>query len=219
MSANGAQYGVATANYYWIGAIPAMVFLGPGDDAVLLRLEDPLGAGVPASCASTTARTSSTRSRFAVATVLIAGVNLYALALVLELLLGWPLLVGIVVAGVIVMVYISLGGLSSAIYNEVLQFFIIVAALLPIVIVGLVDVGGWSGLMDGIKESNLGEAGLHVARGHAARQRDEPDRLELDRARVRPRLRALVRLLDDELRRGAARAVGQGPVAPRSARR
>ena len=81
---------------------------------------------------------------FAVATVLIAGVNLYALALVLELLLDWPLLVGIVVAGVIVMVYISLGGLSSAIYNEVLQFFVIVAALLPIVIIGLVDVGGWT---------------------------------------------------------------------------
>ena len=81
--------------------------------------------------------------------MLIAGVNLYALALVLELLLGWPLLVGIVVAGVIVMVYISLGGLSSAIYNEVLQFFVIVAALLPIVIIGLVDVGGWSGLTDG----------------------------------------------------------------------
>jgi SSS family solute:Na+ symporter len=102
---------------------------------------------------------------FAVATVLIAGVNLYALALVLELLLGWPLIVGIVVAGVIVMVYISLGGLSSAIYNEVLQFFVIVAALLPIVIIGLVDVGGWSGLTDGIRQSNLGEAGLHVLEG------------------------------------------------------
>jgi SSS family solute:Na+ symporter len=104
---------------------------------------------------------------FAIATVLIAGVNLYALALVLELLLGWPILVGIVVAGVIVMVYISLGGLSSAIYNEVLQFFVIIAALLPIVIVGLVDVGGWNGVMDGVKHSNLGEAGLHALKGTA----------------------------------------------------
>ena len=101
--------------------------------------------------------------------MLIAGVNLYALALVLELLLGWPLLVGIVVAGVIVMVYISLSSLSSAIYNEVLQFFVIVAALLPIVIIGLVDVGGWSGLTDGIKESNIGEAGLHALEGTSAK--------------------------------------------------
>ena len=211
MSANGAQYGVATVNYYWIGAIPAMVFLGlvmmpfyygskirSVPEYLRLRFNDPAH--------------KFNSSTFALATVLIAGVNLYALALVLELLLGWPLLVGIVVAGVIVMVYISLGGLSSAIYNEVLQFFVIIAALLPIVIVGLVDVGGWNGLMDGIKESNLGEAGLHALEGTSARQRDEPDRLELDRPRVRPRLRALVRLLDDELRRGPARAVGQGPV-------
>ena len=63
------------------------------------------------------------------------------------------------------MVYISLGGLSSAIYNEVLQFFVIVAALLPIVIVGLVDVGGWNGLMDSFKQTNVGEAGLHALQG------------------------------------------------------
>ena len=210
MSANGAQYGVATVNYYWIGAIPAMVFLG------LVMMPFYYGSKIRSVPEYFKLRFNNQSHvlnsvSFAVATVLIAGVNLYALALVLELLLGWPLLVGIVVAGVIVMVYISLGGLSSAIYNEVLQFFVIVAALLPIVIVGLVDVGGWSGLTDGIKESTLGEAGLHVARGHAARQRHEPDRRELDRARLRPRLRALVRLLDDELRRGAARA-----AAPRT---
>src|ERR687893_326260 len=159
MAANGAQYGVATVNYYWIGAIPAMVFLGlvmmpfyygskvrSVPEYLLLRFNDPAH--------------KFNSVTFALATVLIAGVNLYALALVLELLLGWPLLVGIVVAGVIVMVYISLGGLSSAIYNEVLQFFVIVAALLPIVIIGLHDVGGWSGLTDGIKESNIGEAGM-----------------------------------------------------------
>ena len=211
MSANGAQYGVATVNYYWIGAIPAMVFLG------LVMMPFYYGSKIRSVPEYLRLRFNDQAHMFnsltfALATVLIAGVNLYALALVLELLLGWPLLVGIVVAGVIVMVYISLGGLSSAIYNEVLQFFVIVAALLPIVIIGLVDVGGWSGLTDGIKESTLGEAGPARARGHTARQRDEPDRLELDRARVRPRLRALVRLLDDELRRGPARAVGQGPL-------
>jgi solute:Na+ symporter, SSS family len=81
-------------------------------------------------------------------------VNLYALALVLELLLGWPILVGIVVAAAIVLTYITLGGLSSAIYNEVLQFFIIIAALVPLTIVGLTDVGGWDGLKDRIVEMN-----------------------------------------------------------------
>ena len=80
--------------------------------------------------------------------MLIAGVNLYALALVLKLLLGWPILLGIVVAAAIVLVYITLGGLSSAIYNEVLQFFVILAALIPLTIVGLIDVGGWDGLKD-----------------------------------------------------------------------
>ena len=87
---------------------------------------------------------------FALATVLIAGVNLYALALVLKLLLGWPILLGIVVAAAIVLVYITLGGLSSAIYNEVLQFFIILAALIPLTVIGLIDVGGWDGLKDEI---------------------------------------------------------------------
>ena len=164
MSANGAQYGVATVNYYWIGAIPAMVFLG------LVMMPFYYGSKIRSVPEFLRLRFNDSAHKFnswtfALATVLIAGVNLYALALVLELLLGWPLLVGIVVAGVIVMVYISLGGLSSAIYNEVLQFFIIVAALLPIVIVGLVDVGGWNGVMDGIKQSNIGEAGLHALKG------------------------------------------------------
>ena len=91
--------------------------------------------------------------------------NLYALALVLKLLLGWPILLGIVVAAVIVAAYITLGGLSSAIYNEVLQFFVILAALIPIAVVGLHDVGGWNGLQDKIKDSKIGEAGLHALQG------------------------------------------------------
>jgi SSS family solute:Na+ symporter len=164
MSANGAQYGVATVNYYWIGAIPAMVFLG------LVMMPFYYGSKIRSVPEYLKLRFNNQAHifnsvTFALATVLIAGVNLYALALVLELLLGWPLFLGIVVAGAIVMVYISLGGLSSAIYNEVLQFFVIIAALLPIVIVGLVDVGGWNGLMDGIKQSNVGEAGLHALEG------------------------------------------------------
>jgi SSS family solute:Na+ symporter len=102
---------------------------------------------------------------FALATILIAGVNLYALALVLQFLLGWPIIVGIVVAAVIVAVYISLGGLSSAIYNEVLQFFVILAALIPIAFVGLHAVGGWNGLQDKFKHTKVGEAGLHALQG------------------------------------------------------
>src|SRR5918992_1391762 len=159
MSANGAQYGVATVNYYWIGAIPAMVFLG------LVMMPFYYGSkvrSVPEYLRLRFNRPTHVFNAlsFAIATVLIAGVNLFALALVLELLLGWPLLVGIVVAGFVVMAYIGLGGLSSAIYNEVLQFFVIIAALLPITIIGLVDVGGWNGVVDGIKQSDIGEAGL-----------------------------------------------------------
>jgi SSS family solute:Na+ symporter len=164
MAANGAQYGVATVNYYWIGAIPAMVFLG------LVMMPFYYGSKVRSVPEYLRLRFNDQAHlfnsvTFAVATVLIAGVNLFALALVLELLLGWPILVGIVVAGVIVMVYITLGGLSSAIYNEVLQFFVIIAALLPLVIIGLHDVGGWNGVKDGIEQSNIGEAGLHAFEG------------------------------------------------------
>jgi SSS family solute:Na+ symporter len=164
MAANGAQYGVATVNYYWIGAIPAMVFLG------LVMMPFYYGSKVRSVPEYLRLRFNDSSHifnsiTFAIATILIAGVNLYALALVLELMLGWPILVGIVVAAVIVAAYISLGGLSSAIYNEVLQFFVILAALIPITIVGLVDVGGWNGLKDKISGSPIGEAGLHALEG------------------------------------------------------
>jgi SSS family solute:Na+ symporter len=85
---------------------------------------------------------------FAVAQVLIAGINLFLLASIVEALLGWPLWVSLIVAAVIVLSYITLGGLSAAIYNEVLQFFVIVAALLPLTLLGLHRVGGVGGLVD-----------------------------------------------------------------------
>ncbi len=164
MAANGAQYGVATVNYYWLGAIPAMVFLG------LVMMPFYYGSKVRSVPEYLLLRFNVkshvfNSATFAIATVLIAGVNLYALALVLKLLLGWPIIVGIIVAAVVVAAYITLGGLSSAIYNEVLQFFVILAALIPITVVGLVDVGGWGGLQDKIKESKIGEAGLHALQG------------------------------------------------------
>jgi solute:Na+ symporter, SSS family len=153
MAANGAQFGVYTVHYYWIGAIPAMVFLG------IVMMPFYYGSKVRSVPEYLRLRFNKPTHvfnslSFALATVLIAGVNLYALALVLELLLGWPILVGIVVAAAIVLVYITLGGLSSAIYNEVLQFFIILAALIPLTAIGLMDVGGWDGLKDRIVEMN-----------------------------------------------------------------
>lgn len=97
---------------------------------------------------------------FAAASVLTAGVNLYALSLIIQALLGWPQWVSIVVSAGFVLAYITLGGLSGAIYNEVLQFFVIIAGLIPVVIIGLTDVGGWSGLESKIRASRLGEPGL-----------------------------------------------------------
>jgi solute:Na+ symporter, SSS family len=157
MAANGAQFGVYTVHYYWIGAIPAMVFLG------LVMMPFYYGSKVRSVPEYLRLRFNKPTHvfnslSFAIATVLIAGVNLYALALVLKLLLGWPIIVGIVVAAAIVLVYITLGGLSSAIYNEVLQFFIILAALIPLTVIGLIDVGGWDGLKDRLVQMNGDDA-------------------------------------------------------------
>jgi len=89
---------------------------------------------------------------FALAQLLIAGVNLFLLGSIVHALLGWPLWVALIVAAAIVLSYITLGGLSAAIYNEVLQFFVIVASLLPLTLIGLHKVGGWGGLQDRITE-------------------------------------------------------------------
>src|SRR5215213_7054573 len=160
MAANGAQFGVYTVHYYWVGAIPAMVFLG------IVMMPFYYGSKVRSVPEYLRLRFNNPTHvfnslTFAVATVLIAGVNLYALALVLKLLLGWPILVGIVVAAAIVLVYITLGGLSSAIYNEVLQFFVICAALIPLALVGLHDLGGWSGLKDAVTQMKGNDALMH----------------------------------------------------------
>ncbi|MEV5511223.1 sodium:solute symporter family protein [Streptomyces orinoci] len=145
MAANGAQYGAYTVHWYWIGAIPAMVFLG------LVMMPFYYGSkvrSVPEFLLHRFGPASHLLSSviFAVASVLIAGVNLYAMAIVLQALLGWPQWVAIVVAAFFVLAYITLGGLSSAIYNEVLQFFVILAALIPMTVIGLKRVGGWGGL-------------------------------------------------------------------------
>nr|WP_296068563.1 sodium:solute symporter family protein [uncultured Actinoplanes sp.] len=161
MAANGAQYGILTVHYYWVGAVPAMVFLG------IVMMPFYYGSKVHSVPEFLRRRFNNSTHlfnavTFAIAQVLIAGVNLFALALILQALLGWPMWVSIVVGAAIVLVYISLGGLSSAIYNEVLQFFVILAGLIPITIVGLVKVGGINGLFDKVRDSKLGDAALHA---------------------------------------------------------
>src|SRR5947209_2426218 len=160
MAANGAQYGWSTVHFYWIGAVPAMVFLG------LVMMPFYYGSRVRSVPEYLRRRFNAPTHlfnalTFAVSTVLIAGVNLYALALILELMLGWPQWLSIIVSAGFVLTYITLGGLSGAIYNEVLQFFVILAALIPIVIVGLAHVGGWAGLQTAALHTPLGQAAFH----------------------------------------------------------
>ena len=144
MSASGAQYGISIVHYYWIGAVPAMVFLG------VVMMPFYYGSRVR-SVPEYLLRRYDRKTHlvnaliFVLSSVLIAGVNLYALAAVLEALLGVPLAVAIVVSALFVLSYILLGGLSSAIYNEVMQFFVI-CALVPVVIVALKETGGIGGL-------------------------------------------------------------------------
>jgi len=145
MSASGAQYGISIVHYYWIGAVPAMVFLG------IVMMPFYYGSRVR-SVPEYLLRRYDRKTHlvnaliFVVSSVLIAGVNLFALSAVLEALLGIPLAVAIVVSALFVLSYIMLGGLSSAIYNEVMQFFVICAGLIPVVIVALKEAGGIGGL-------------------------------------------------------------------------
>jgi SSS family solute:Na+ symporter len=145
MGASGAKYGIATSHFYWIGAIPAMAFIG-----VFMM---PFYYGSRARSVPEYLKLrfdEKTRGfnaiSFAVMTVLSSGISLYAMGLLLETLLGWDFTFSILIAAAIVLVYVFLGGLTSAIYNEVLQFFLIVFGFAPLVFLGLKDAGGWSGL-------------------------------------------------------------------------
>ena len=158
MGASGAKYGIATSHFYWIGAIPAMIFVGVfmmpfyyGSKArsvpEFLRLRFDEKTRAYNACS------------FAVMTVFSSGISMYAMARLIQTLhvfdslfihlglpLGWIFHFAILLSAIIVLGYIFLGGLTSAIYNEVLQFFLIVAGFLPLVWVGLKNVGGWNGL-------------------------------------------------------------------------
>src|SRR4026208_2118584 len=145
MAASGAKYGIITSHFYWVGAMPAMVFVG------LFMMPFYYGSRARSVPEYLKLRfDEKTRGlnaiTFAVMTVFSSGISMYALAKLLELVLGWNFHTSVVLSAVIVLVYIFLGGLTSAIYNEVLQFFLIVLGFLPLVLLGLKDVGGWSGL-------------------------------------------------------------------------
>jgi solute:Na+ symporter, SSS family len=172
MAASGAKYGIATSHFYWIGAIPAMVFVG-----VFMM---PFYYGSRARSVPEYLRLrfdEKTRGlnaiSFAIMTVFSSGISMYAMAKLIQTLhildaplakldlpLGWSFHISIVISALIVLAYVLLGGLTSAIYNEVLQFFLIVAGFLPLVFLGLKNVGGWSGL-----KSQLPSAFTHSWQG------------------------------------------------------
>ena len=174
MGASGAKYGIATSQFYWIGAIPAMVFVGLfmmpfyyGSKArsvpeyLKLRYDEKTRAWNAGS--------------FAIMTVFSSGISMYAMAKLIQVLhifdgvfihfglpLSWIFHFSIFLSAIIVLGYISLGGLTSAIYNEVLQFFLIVAGFMPLVWIGLKNVGGWHGI-----QRALGPGYTHSWRGMA----------------------------------------------------
>jgi SSS family solute:Na+ symporter len=177
MGASGAKYGIATSHFYWVGAIPAMVFVG-----VFMM---PFYYGSRARSVPEYLRLrfdEKTRGlnaiSFAIMTVFSSGISMYAMARLIQTLhifdslflrmnLGYEAIfhVSVFLSAIIVLAYIFLGGLTSAIYNEVLQFFLIVAGFLPLVWLGLRNVGGWQGL-----SAKLPAAFSHSWRGMSSPQ-------------------------------------------------
>ncbi|HET8624193.1 MAG TPA: sodium/solute symporter, partial [Gemmatimonadales bacterium] len=145
MGASGAKYGIATSHFYWVGAIPAMVFVG------LFMMPFYYGSrarSVPEYLRlrfDEKTRTLNAVS-FALMTIFSSGVSMYAMGKLFNLLLGWSFDVSVLVSAVIVLAYVLLGGLTSAIYNEVLQFFLIVFGFAPLVMLGLMAIDGFDGL-------------------------------------------------------------------------
>src|SRR5213082_672876 len=158
---NAYQYGILAAHWYWIGAIPAMVFLGlvmmpfyyiSKTHSVPGYLKLSYGSEASALSAIT----------FALMTILMSGVNMYAMAVVMEVVLGWNLHFSIIVSSLTVGVYVAAGGLFSAIFNEVLQFFLIWFGALLIPILGLIETGGWSGMVARIHQNFPGQDFTHM---------------------------------------------------------
>lgn len=158
---NAYQYGIMAAHWYWVGAIPAMVFLGlvmmpfyyiSKTHSVPGYLKLRYGSEASALSAIT----------FAFMTILMSGVNMYAMAVVMEVVLGWNLHFSIIVSSLTVGVYVAAGGLFSAIFNEVLQFFLIWFGALLIPILGMIETGGWSGMVARIQQNFPGQDFTHM---------------------------------------------------------
>src|SRR5512136_231152 len=161
MAASGAKYGIATSHFYWVGAIPAMVFL-----AVFMM---PFYYGSKARSVPEylklrfDERTRALNSvSFAVMTLFASGISMNALAKLLHQLLGWNYDVSLWICSAIVLVYVLKGGLTSAIYTEVLQFFMIVLGFTPVVWLGMKDVGGWGALKSSLATVAQNPAALEL---------------------------------------------------------
>jgi solute:Na+ symporter, SSS family len=166
MGASGAKYGIATSHFYWIGAIPAMVFVG------IFMMPFYYGSRARSVPEYLKLRfDEKTRGlnaiSFAAMTVFSSGVSMYAMGKLLQLLLGWDFNVSVFISAGIVLVYTYLGGLTSAIYNEVLQFFLIVAGFIPLIALGLRDIGGVSGLYGRLAEVSTARGFEPGALGHS----------------------------------------------------
>jgi SSS family solute:Na+ symporter len=150
------QYGILAAHWYWIGAIPAMLFL-----AIVMMPFYYISKthSVPGYLKLRFGESSRTLSAisFAFMTVLMSGINMYSMALVMKVVLGWDIHVSIWISSITVAIYVALGGLRSAIFNEVLQFVLIWAGALLIPILGLIEAGGWSGLQAKIAQNASSE--------------------------------------------------------------
>src|SRR5438105_6456977 len=158
---NAYQYGILASHWYWVGAIPAMVFLGlvmmpfyyiSKTHSVPGYLQLRYGSEASALSAVT----------FAVMTILMSGVNMYAMAVVMQVVLGWNIHFSLITSSLTVGVYVAAGGLFSAIFNEVLQFFLIWFGALLIPILGLIETGGWSGMVARIHQNFPGQEFTHL---------------------------------------------------------
>ena len=161
MGASGAKYGISTAHFYWVGAIPAMVFLGVfmmpfyyGSKArsvpeyLKMRFDERV-RGLNAFA-------------FAVMTIFASGISMNALAKLLNSLLGWDYNFGLFVCSGVVLLYVLKGGLTSAIYTEVLQFFMIVLGFAPVVWLGLKDVGGWHAMTTTLQSVAVNPSTIYI---------------------------------------------------------
>ena len=155
------QYGILATHWYWIGAIPAMLFLGIVMMPFYYISKTHSVPGYLKLRYGESTRALSAVS-FALMTILMSGVNMYSMALVMKVVLGWNIHFSIWVSSLTVAVYVTLGGLFSAIFNEVLQFVLIWAGALIIPVIGLIEAGGWRGLMDKIALRFPGRDFIHL---------------------------------------------------------